>query len=316
MRRYSTFCLAADVEAFPVTLHSVVLWMGDSVIARKRASSIMTDVYNMFSHCKSRRIPYLAIDGERTKFQEFRRGLLANEHRPARRPKPVTAFELVQLAAHVDTSSIAEVQLWLAVITSYRALLRPGTLCDHHLLRKHVHFEEDAFGSVRLDVHKIKTLRLCTGPSPVWLRPRSSPSPLPPNLVALLSPSKLLKGYFHRIGIYNSPSAPLFPKLNSMGTATRPFKPLSYPRFLKKFKSMCSKAGVAPRSLQALRAGGRTDLTTQLLPEQLINTAGRWVPNSTVSPTYNRPDARVFNVIQTAFDRELDHAFRCLASTT
>ena len=32
--------------------------------------------------------------------------------------------------------------------------------------------------------------------------------------------------------------------------------------------------------------------------------------------TYNRPDARVFNVIQTAFDRELDHAFRCLASTT
>lgn len=273
-----------------------------------RASSIIADSMTLRGHCRTEGIPCLVSDADRRRVAEFTRGLKAMETRTVKRPCVVTATEMIKLAASVRRDDPADMQLMTIVSLCFEAMLRAGTPCGTTILASHAIDEGD--GIFRIDLHKTKTQRLVAGAVPCWLYPSGAAQHTSVPNGDLLDAAWMMGTYLATSGVKNNPASPLFPKLGPDGKPALPLKALSYGSFLSKFKIMCTRAGVPARSLQALRAGGRTGLAAQGVSEEMINLAGRWVPGSVASRVYNRPGVRLATVVKAAHLRELALAAR------
>ena len=306
VRCYIGNCLYLGMQPWPLTRHNLIPWMARGWMLGNRASSINTGAMNVRGYCKSALIDCLTSMHDRNKVKDFTRGLLSLEDRPVSRPRPVTASELIKIAAVIDIRNPSDMQQMTIVTVCYGALLRGGTPCGDTLQVHHVVAEGG--GVLRLDLHKIKTHRLIAGAVPCWLCPSTTTQRNAVPNGRLLDPALMLGTYLATTSLRDYPSAPLFPKLGPGGTPVLPLKPISYGSWLKGFKALCTRAGIQPRSLQALRAGGRTDLANQGLSEAMINKAGRWAPGSTASTLYNRPGIRLALMVKGAHQRELELA--------
>lgn len=309
-RRYLQSCIDTGHHPWPVTLDAIRWWHSADHLENKNARSIKQDGSNLRSYCRSQNIKFLEQDSDPQRYKEYINGLLANETRAAKRPPPVMAADILAIADTVDTDNPGQMQLWLMLMLARSGLLRASEVCGTSLQRRHIYNE--GRGIWRVDVLKTKTSRRSAAADPFWVIP-ATPSPaLTERQNLLLNTASLLEDYLHTTQL--KPEAPVFPALTRSGQPVLPYKPMSYNAWLSKFKTICTRAGIAKRSLHAIRAGGATDLHIQGISSAMVKKAGRWTTDSTASQLYNRPGMVLATVVQRAHLDEIVSAAKSAAS--
>ena len=282
----------------------MIFWHTADHFIAKNARSIRQDGVNLRGYCKANNIQCTTNEADHHEYKQFITGLLAGEERPVQRPEPVTASDLLAIIKVINPDNQHDRQLWLMVLVARNGLLRAGELCGTKLKRKHLHRE--AGGAWRIDLLKTKTTRLSADSNPIWILPAEPSSRLSERQNLLLDAASLLTTYVARTKL--DTTTPLFPKLDARGQPAQPQQGIDYRIWLKQFKFLCKRAGIKPRSLHALRAGGATDLYIQGVPEAMVKKAGRWVSNSTSSQLYNRPGMAITAMVQRAHTAEITAA--------
>ena len=305
-RRYLKSCVDTGHSPWPVTLSSVTHWHATDWLLRKNARSIKQDGLNLSAYCANTKLGFLVAEGEKREYKVVITGMQNLEVREVKRPAHVSANDLLNIAATVNTDDPRDMQLWLMLLVARTGLLRASELCGDRLKREHLH--DEGQGAWRIDIFKTKTTRRSADAQPFWVLPANESATLSPRQNILLDTAALLSAYIQQANL--TTGAPLFPRLDKHGRAERPYKPMSYNYWLGQFKTMCKRANIQPRSLHALRAGGATDLYIQGVDEAMIKKAGRWVPDSTSTLLYNRPGSKMSAIVQRAHVAELEDAAR------